>query len=86
MISQETLHIFIEHWELILFVIGSIIGGVVWAMHRIFVTHEHLNRCRYDVSKETSEKVAQLSDKNTEEHNEIRTDVRQILNHLLGKD
>ena len=79
-------HILVDHWELITFLLGAIIGSIVWAMHRVFATKAYTDNCKLDLIQEHEKDLNAFREENKEQHEAIRTDVNTILNHLLGRD
>ena len=83
---HHILHWCIDNWQFVLFVLGGILGSITWALRSVFATKGHMNKCKSELSIDVDSKLSEMEDSNTREHGEIRADVRQILNHLLGKD
>ena len=80
------LHWCIDNWQFVLFALGGGIGAITWALHSVFATKKHMNECKTDLGLDVDGKLDEIESTNTREHSEIRTDIRQIMDHLLGKD
>lgn len=61
----------IDHWQLLTFFIGMVLGAIALWLRRIFVTNETLREMKAE---------------NKLEHSEIRDDVRWIKHHLINRN
>ena len=81
-----TFHWVLEHWKFIVFILGSIIGGIVWWMRVTFASKAHMENCRVGMAESCDSKLDRYHSENKVELKELRTDINSILSHLLDRD
>jgi hypothetical protein len=80
-----------EYWPLAMFSVGALGGWVIWAMRRMFATHSVMNDCKLDLirsleahEREETIRALEFKRENALQHQDIRADMRQIIDHLIG--
>jgi hypothetical protein len=80
-----------EYWPLVIFSIGAVGGWIIWAMRRVFTTHSVMHGCKTEMlnSLETHEREEiirslEFKRENATQHQELRNDLRQIIDHLMN--
>jgi hypothetical protein len=91
-LAHRFMHFVLEHWP---FFGGGLVilsGYIWWALHQIFATNKTMYECRDKMVEKLDEheddEVARQNafrKENKDEHRELRGDVSDIKNFLMGK-
>ena len=76
-------HMMLDQWQVTLLVTGAVIGYVMYWLHTVFATKKNVSICKDELAVDVDKKLDDLKESNSNEHHQIKTDVRVILDYIL---
>lgn len=89
----RAIHWLAENWQLTVLLIGGMFWSAVWAVKKVFPTHKVMRDCEHEMGerldrheREEFRRADEFSRSNAEQHQEIRADLRQIRDYIMGSN
>jgi hypothetical protein len=88
--AHKILHVVINNWQYFLALLGGVLGTIWWGLKKVFPTHETMAQCKMDLvlilekhTREEKIRSLELKREMSTQLQEVRSDLRQIVDHLI---
>jgi hypothetical protein len=90
--AHRMLHLVLDNPGYALLIIGMIGGWIVWAAHKIFVTHHGMYECKteiirsLEIHKEFDDnRINNFMDRNDKKHNDLEKKIDRLIEFIMKR-